>query len=101
MAALGGGGAPGGDPMAQDPSMNSQMMMGGEEGMLDPEAEMEEESEDPIDLVRQAIALLRRAGDLDDDDQRAATIDKTQADLQKILGGEAQKMTSLRSALGG
>jgi hypothetical protein len=97
MAALSGGG----DPMAQDQSMNSQPMMGGEEGALDPESEVEEEGGDPISLIRQAIALLREAGTLDEDDSRSAQIDKAQADLQKILAGESARMTSLRSALGG
>lgn len=97
MAALGGGG----DPMAQDPSMNSQAMMGGEEGAMDPESEVEDSGEDPISLIRQAIALLREAGTLDDDDHRSSQIDKAQADLQKILAGEQSKMGSLRSALGG
>jgi hypothetical protein len=96
MAALGGG-----DPMGQDPSMNSQMMMGGEEGMLDPEMEMEDEAEDSKDLLRQAVALLRRAGENEEDDMLSAQIDKIQADAQKILGGEQQKMSTLRSALGG
>jgi hypothetical protein len=101
MAALGGGGAPGGDPMAQDPSMNSQAMMGGEQAGMDPESQVEDQGEDPVALIREAIALLREAGAIDDDPTRAHTIDKAQADLQKILAGEHSKMSSLKSALGG
>lgn len=86
------------DPMAQDPSMNSQHM--DQEGM-DPESPVEDQGDDPVAMVRQAISLLREAGMIEKDDGRAHAIDKAQADLQKILAGEQTKMGSLRSALGG
>jgi len=91
MAALSGGGG-----------MNSQDMMA--EGPMageDTEAADEPVGDDPISLVREAIALLRQAGDADPDDQRSHLIDKVQADLQKILASESQKTDKLRAALGG
>jgi hypothetical protein len=57
--------------------------------------------EDPLAMVREAISLLRRAGEVEPDDQRSHLIDKVQADLQKILAGESKKTDQLRSALGG
>lgn len=56
---------------------------------------------DPVDKVRQAIQLLREAGMDASDDVMSHAIDKAQADLQKILSGESQKTSKLRSALGG
>jgi hypothetical protein len=91
MAALGGGGG-GGSMMAEGP------MAGAPPEELD---EMEEGGDDPLSMIREAIAILREAGVIDDDDERSAKIDKVQADLQKILAGEAAKTSSLRSALGG
>jgi hypothetical protein len=100
MAALGG--AEGALP---PPEMggNSLDLMGegplaGEETALAGEDAGEE---DPLSLVREAISLLRRAGDIEPDDQRSHLIDKIQADAQKILAGESQKTDKLRAALGG
>lgn len=91
MAALSGGGSANSmDMIAEGPAM----------GMGAEEAEEPEEGEDPLSMVREAISLLRRAGDIEADDQKSAQIDKIQADLQKILAGEAQKTDKLRSALG-
>ena len=89
MAALGGGNSP--DMLAQGP-------MAGEETAA---AEEDAGEEDPLTMVRDAIALLRRAGDVEPDDQRSHMIDKVQADLQKILASESQKTDRLRAALGG
>ena len=90
-AALGGGGGMNStDLLAQGP-------LAGEEQS----AEDEIAEEDPLTMVRDAIALLRKAGDIEPDDQRSHMIDKVQADLQKILASESQKTDKLRSALGG
>jgi hypothetical protein len=91
MAALsGGGGANSQDLMAQGPMAGS------------PTEEADEPTgDDPLAMVRDAIALLRKAGDMEPDDQRSHMIDKIQADLQKVLASEAQKTDKLRSALGG
>jgi hypothetical protein len=91
MAALSGGGMNSQDTLAEGP-------LAGEETAL---ADEEAGGDDPLVLVRDAIALLRQAGDLDPDDQRSHLIDKVQADLQKILATESQKTDKLRSALGG
>src|SRR6187399_497679 len=92
MAALGGGGEQNSmDLLAQGP-------MAGEETDL---AEEDAGEEDPLTMVRDAISLLRKAGEVEPDDQRSHMIDKVQADLQKILASESQKTDKLRSALGG
>jgi hypothetical protein len=89
MAALGGGNST--DMLAQGP-------MAGEDAAA---ADEDSGEEDPLAMVREAISLLRRAGDIEADDQRSHMIDKVQADLQKILASESQKTDKLRSALGG
>lgn len=91
MAALsGGGGQNSTDMLAQGPMAGS------------PTEEADEpQGDDPLSMVRDAIALLRKAGDLEPDDQRSHMIDKVQADLQKILASESQKTDKLRAALGG
>jgi len=91
MAALsGGGGQNSTDLLAEGP-------MAGE-----PTGEAEEPAdEDPLTMVRDAISLLRKAGEIEPDDQRSHMIDKVQADLQKILASESQKTDRLRAALGG
>ncbi len=92
MAALGGGGDQNStDLLAQGP-------MAGEETAT---AEEDAGEEDPLTMVRDAISLLRKAGEVEPDDQRSHMIDKVQADLQKILASESQKTDKLRSALGG
>jgi hypothetical protein len=92
MAALGGGGDQNStDLLAQGP-------MAGEETAT---AEEDAGDEDPLTMVRDAISLLRKAGEVEPDDQRSHMIDKVQADLQKILASESQKTDKLRSALGG
>jgi hypothetical protein len=92
MAALsGGGGMASQDMMAEGPA----------EGMDAEEADEESGERDALSLIREAIALLREAGTIEEDDMRSHMIDKTQADLQKILSSEAQKTSKLRSALGG
>jgi len=90
-AALGGGGGMNStDLLAEGP------LAGEEQG-----AEEEVAEEDPLTMVRDAIALLRKAGEVEPDDVRSHLIDKVQADLQKILSSESQKTDKLRSALGG
>jgi len=92
MAALsGGGGMNSTDLMAEGP-------MAGEETAT---TEEDAGEEDPLTMVRDAISLLRKAGEVEPDDQRSHMIDKVQADLQKILASESQKTDKLRSALGG
>jgi len=91
MAALAGGGSSS-DMMAEGP------MAGYPPEEADEQSEM---GEDPLSLIRSSIAHLRKAGDMAEDDQLSAQIDKIQADLQKILAGEAAKTSQLRSALGG
>jgi hypothetical protein len=91
MAALSGGGGNSADMLAEGP-------MAGEDTAA---ADEESGEEDPLSLVRDAISILRRAGDLEPDDQRSHLIDKVQADLQKILATESQKTDKLRAALGG
>ena len=100
MAALGGGeGALAGAPMGGNSlDLLGEGPMAGEETALADESAGEE---DPLALVREAISLLRRAGDIEPDDQRSHLIDKIQADAQKILAGESQKTDKLRAALGG
>lgn len=71
--------------------------MAGEETAM---AEEDAGADDPLAMVREAIALLRRAGEVEMDDQRSHLIDKVQADLQKILATESQKTDKLRAALG-
>lgn len=90
MAALGGGGGNSQDMLAEGP-------LAGEDTALADEPD----GEDPLSLVREAIALLRRAGDAEPDDQRSHLIDKLQADAQKILASESQKTDKLRAALSG
>jgi hypothetical protein len=94
MAALSGGGAP--------PAPNSQDMLaqGPMAGADTASADEQAGGDDPLSMVREAIALLRQAGDLEPDDQRSHLIDKVQADLQKILASESQKTDKLRAALG-
>jgi len=90
-AALGGGGGTNStDLLAEGP-------MAGEAT----ETTEEPADEDPLTMVRDAIALLRKAGEVEPDDVRSHLIDKVQADLQKILSSESQKTDKLRSALGG
>jgi len=90
-AALGGGGGSNStDLLAEGP-------MAGEAT----ETAEEPADEDPLTMVRDAIALLRKAGEVEPDDVRSHLIDKVQADLQKILSSESQKTDKLRSALGG
>ena len=92
MAALGGGGGMNStDLMAEGP-------MAGEETAT---TEEDAGEEDPLTMVRDAIALLRKAGEVEPDDVKSHLIDKVQADLQKILSTESQKTDKLRSALGG
>jgi hypothetical protein len=91
MAALGGGGSNSTDMLAEGP-------MAGEDTES---ADEPADEEDPLSLVREAIALLRRAGDAEADDVRSHAIDKIQADAQKLLAGESQKTDKLRAALGG
>ena len=92
MAALsGGGGQNSTDLLAEGP-------MAGEETAT---AEEDAGEEDPLTMVRDAISLLRKAGEVEPDDQRSHMIDKVQADLQKILASESQKTDKLRAALGG
>ena len=92
MAALsGGGGQNSTDLLAQGP-------LAGEDTAL---ADEPAGGDDPLALVRDAIALLRQAGDSETDDVRSHAIDKIQADLQKLLAGESQKTDKLRAALGG
>lgn len=95
LAALGGG-APGGDMNSQD--MLAEGPMAGEDTAS---ADEDAGEDDPLTLVRDAISLLRRAGDVEPDDVRSHSIDKIQADLQKLLAGESQKTDKLRQALGG
>jgi hypothetical protein len=92
MAALGGGGA----PPAASTDLLAQGPMAGEEAA----AAEEPTGDDPLSMVREAISLLRRAGEVEPDDKRSHQIDKVQADLQKILAGESQKTDKLRAALG-
>lgn len=92
MAALGGGGGQNStDMLAQGP-------MAGEDTES---ADEDAGEEDPLTMVRDAISLLRKAGEIEPDDQRSHMIDKVQADLQKILASESQKTDKLRAALGG
>jgi len=91
MAALGGGGGSNSQDMLAEGPMAGQ----------ETESADEEQTDDPLSLVRDAIALLRQAGDAEPDDQRSHAIDKVQADLQKILATESQKTDKLRAALGG
>lgn len=92
MAALGGGGGQNStDLLAEGP-------LAGEEAATEEEDAGEL---DPLSMVRDAISLLRKAGEVDPDDKRTHAIDKVQADLQKILSTESQKTDKLRSALGG
>lgn len=91
MAALAGGGGASQDLLAQGPMA----------GAPSDEADAPEEpGEDPLEMVREAISLLRQAGIAESDPARAHAIDKAQADLQKILAGESQKTSKLRAALG-
>jgi hypothetical protein len=91
MAALsGGGGRNSQDMMAQGPMA----------GAPTEEAEAPV-SDDPLAMVRDAIELLRMAGETEQDDVRSHAIDKIQADLQKLLADESTKTSKLRSALGG
>jgi hypothetical protein len=93
MAALsGGGGQNSQDITAEGPNA------GEETSSLDQPAD---DGNDPLSLVREAIDLLRQAGQAEPDDQRSHAIDKVQADLQKILATESQKTDKLRAALGG
>lgn len=89
-ALSGGGGQNSSDMLAEGP-------MAGQ----DTETADEQATDDPLALVRDAISILRKAGDLESDDQRSHLIDKVQADLQKILATESQKTDKLRAALGG
>jgi hypothetical protein len=61
----------------------------------------EPQGDDPLAMVRDAIDLLRMAGEAEPDDVRSHAIDKIQADLQKLLADESTKTSKLRSALGG
>jgi len=98
--------APGGFPpelaAALAPGQNSTDLlaegpMAGEETAA---AEEPAGGDDPLSMVREAISLLRRAGEIEPDDQRSHLIDKVQTDLQKILASESQKTDKLRAALG-
>jgi hypothetical protein len=95
MAALSGGGPTPG------PGNSAEMMAQGPLAGQDPALADEPVGDDPLSLVREAIELLRQAGQAEPDDVRSHLIDKVQADLQKILATESQKADKFRSALGG
>jgi len=98
MAALGGGGGPAASP---GPSNSADMMAEGPLAGEDPALADEPDGESTLDMVRQAIDILREAGAKETDDILSHSIDKVQAELQKILAGDAQKANTFRSALGG
>jgi hypothetical protein len=95
MAALSGGGPPGADTNSTD-LLGEGPLAGEDTGVAEESA-----GDTPVDKVRQAVQLLREAGMDSDDDVMSHAIDKAQADLQKLLSGEKQKVGKLTAALSG
>ena len=99
MAALGGG--PGGPAASPGPGNSADMMAQGPMAGQDPALAEEPDGTSTLEMVREAIEILRTAGAQEPDDILSHSIDKVQAELQKILAGDAQKANTFRSALGG